>query len=51
LRIIGIVTMPEATTLATADPEIEPNMMPEATAALAGPPRAHPKSALHRSLM
>jgi hypothetical protein len=51
LRIIGMVTMPEATTLATADPEIDPNRMPDATAAFAGPPLAQPNIALHKSLM
>ncbi len=43
--------MPEATTLATDEPEMLPKSAPEATAALAGPPRAQPKSELHRSLM
>jgi hypothetical protein len=46
-----MVTMPEATTFATEDPEMVPNSAPEATAALAGPPRAQPNSELHRSLM
>jgi hypothetical protein len=51
LRIIGIVTIPDATTFATADPEIVPTSTPDATAAFAGPPRAQPKIALQRSLM
>jgi hypothetical protein len=49
--IIGIVTIPEATTFATADPEIDPTKIPDATAAFAGPPRAQPNTALHKSLM
>ena len=46
--IIGMVSQPSTMTLATAEPEIVPNMLEETTATLPGPPRWPPASALAR---
>ena len=48
--ISGMVTMPVATTLATALPEIEPNRQEPSTAILAAPPRKRPISAIEMSV-
>ncbi len=48
--ISGMVTMPVATTLATALPEIEPNRQEPSTAILAAPPRNRPISAIEMSV-
>ena len=40
--IIGIVSQPSTITLATAEPEIVPNMLEEMTGTLPGPPRCPP---------
>jgi hypothetical protein len=45
LFIIGMVTTPVATTLATALPEIVPNRADETTAIFADPPRNRPNRA------
>ena len=45
-----MVKLPEATTLATEEPEMVPNRMPDTTVTLAGPPRSRPTSARAKSL-
>ena len=44
--INGIVNVPVVTVLAMEDPDIIPVIMEDKTAALAGPPRSAPKSAI-----
>src|SRR3546814_17682686 len=46
----GIVKEPVVTTLATDEPEIEPNRAEVITAILAGPPRQRPATAVPRFL-
>ena len=47
--ISGMVTMPTATTLLTAAPEIMPNSAEPNTAILAAPPRKRPMADMARS--
>ena len=44
--IMGMVSQPSTMTLATAEPEMVPNMLDETTATLPGPPRWPPAIAL-----
>ena len=46
--IIGMVSQPSTMTLATAEPEIVPNMLEDTTATLPGPPRWAPARPLAR---
>ena len=48
--ISGMVKAPVVTTLATEEPEMEPNSAEVMTAILAGPPRQRPASAVPRSM-
>ena len=48
--IIGMVNAPDATTLATDEPEMEPKSAELIVAILAGPPRHLPVSAVARSM-
>jgi len=47
---MGMVNVPVATTLATEDPDIEPNSAEVTIAILAGPPRHRPVSDFAKSM-